>query len=162
MKYHAIYETPMGRMAVICEGSVVRAIYIPVGENCAHDINSLPGPTQATKLTDQVYQEIQEYFQGERQNFTFPIEAEGTEFQKKVWKALRDIPYGETRSYKDIAIAIGNEKACRAVGGANNKNPHIIVVPCHRVIGNNGSLVGYAAGLAMKVKLLNLEKKHKI
>lgn len=82
----------------------------------------------------------------------------GTEFQKKVWKELLNIPYGETRSYKDIAIAIGNGKACRAVGNANNKNPIAIIVPCHRVVGSNGSMTGYAGGLDIKEKLLKIEK----
>ena len=81
----------------------------------------------------------------------------GTEFQKRVWKALCDIPYGETRSYKQIAQAIGNPKAVRAVGMANNKNPLLVIVPCHRVIGANGQLVGYASGLEKKRFLLQLE-----
>ena len=84
---------------------------------------------------------------------------EGTPFQKKVWNALQNIPYGETRTYKQIAEEIGNPKACRAVGMANNKNPMIIVVPCHRVIGANGKLVGYGGGLEMKRALLDLESK---
>lgn len=81
----------------------------------------------------------------------------GTEFQRKVWKALCDIPYGETRTYGQIAAAVGNVKACRAVGGACNRNPIMIVVPCHRVIGGNGKLVGFGGGLAMKEKLLGVE-----
>ena len=107
-----------------------------------------------SKINDQ----LKEYFQGTRREFTIPIEAEGSEFQKKVWKALLDIPYGQTRTYKEIAIAIGNEKACRAVGMANNRNPISIIIPCHRVIGANGKLVGYGGGLDIKEKLLNIEK----
>ena len=84
----------------------------------------------------------------------------GTDFQQKVWKALEDIPYGETLSYKDIAIKIGNPKACKAVGMANNKNNLPILVPCHRVIGSNGKLVGYSSGLDIKLKLLELESKY--
>ena len=87
-----------------------------------------------------------------------PLEFLGTEFQKKVWNALLEIPYGETKSYKQIAKRVGNEKASRAVGMANNKNQIIIIVPCHRVIGSNKKLVGYAEGLEMKESLLNLEK----
>ena len=94
---------------------------------------------------------------GKRKSFDLPLKPEGTEFQKKVWNALLDIPYGETRSYKDIAVAIGNPKACRAVGMANNRNPISIIIPCHRVIGANGSLVGYGGGLPIKIELLNLE-----
>lgn len=88
-------------------------------------------------------------------------ELKGTEFQKKVWKQLTYIPYGETRTYKEIAVAIGNPKASRAVGMANNKNPITIVVPCHRVVGSNGKMVGYAGGLDMKKKLLDLEKRNR-
>lgn len=113
------------------------------------------------KETDAIrktYLQLKEYLSGKRKNFDIEIEMIGTEFQKKVWKELLNIPYGETRSYKDIAIAIGNGKACRAVGSANNKNPIAIIVPCHRVIGSNGSMTGYAGGLDIKEKLLKIEK----
>ena len=113
------------------------------------------------KETDAIrktYLQLKEYLSGKRKNFDIEIEMIGTEFQKKVWKELLKIPYGETRSYKDIAIAIGNEKACRAVGNANNKNPIAIIVPCHRVVGSNGSMTGYAGGLDIKEKLLKIEK----
>lgn len=112
-----------------------------------------------TPLIQRAFIQLGEYLNGCREVFDLPILLEGTEFQKTVWKALMNIPYGETRSYKDIAIAIGNEKACRAVGGANNKNPIAIIVPCHRVIGANHSLVGYGGGLPIKEKLLKLENK---
>lgn len=102
--------------------------------------------------------ELSEYFQGRRTEFSVPLNPSGTQFQKQVWKALREIPYGETRSYKEIAEVIGNPKACRAVGMANHKNPLPILVPCHRVIGSDGSLTGYAGGLEIKKKLLCLER----
>ena len=111
-----------------------------------------------TPLIRECFNQLKEYFQGTRREFTIPIEAEGSEFQKKVWKALLDIPYGQTRTYKEIAIAIGNEKACRAVGMANNRNPISIIIPYHRVIGANGKLVGYGGGFDIKEKLLNIEK----
>ncbi len=111
-------------------------------------------------LTDLVIAQLDEYFAGERKTFDFPMALYGTEFQKTVWKALCAIPYGETRTYGQIASAIGNPRASRAVGMANNRNPISIVVPCHRVIGANGSLVGYGGGLAMKEGLLALEKKY--
>ena len=111
-----------------------------------------------TELINKAYTQLEEYLSGKRTEFDIEIEMIGTEFQKKVWKELLNIPYGETRSYKDIAIAIGNEKACRAVGNANNKNPIAIIVPCHRVIGSNGSMTGYAGGLDIKEKLLKIEK----
>ncbi|MDZ7543485.1 methylated-DNA--[protein]-cysteine S-methyltransferase, partial [Clostridium perfringens] len=114
-----------------------------------------------SKLSDLAYSQLTEYFEGQRKVFDFPYKMQGTDFQKKVWKALCDIPYGETRSYKDIAIVVGNPKASRAVGMANNRNRLLFVVPCHRVIGANGSLVGYAGGLEMKTTLLELERKYK-
>lgn len=111
-----------------------------------------------TELTDKVYEQITEYLIGKRQEFDFPFTLNGTEFQKKVWAQLQKIPYGETRTYKDIAVAIGSPKSSRAVGMANNKNPVMIVVPCHRVIGSNGKLMGYAGGTDMKETLLKIEK----
>ena len=112
------------------------------------------------KETDYIrrtYLQLKEYLSGKRKSFDIEIEMIGTEFQKKVWKELLNIPYGETRSYKDIATVIGNEKACRAVGNANNKNPIAIIVPCHRVVGSNGSMTGYAGGIDIKEKLLKIE-----
>lgn len=101
--------------------------------------------------------EFRAYFAGELQRFTLPLAAQGTAFQRSVWQALCDIPYGETRSYGDIAQAIGKPSASRAVGAANGRNPLSIIVPCHRVIGQNGSLTGYAGGLPIKQALLKLE-----
>lgn len=101
--------------------------------------------------------QLEEYFSGDRTDFTFPIDLQGTPFQKRVWKSLLTIPYGETRSYKEIAQMIHSPKAVRAVGGAINRNPIAIAVPCHRVIGSNGSLVGYNGGLDKKRFLLQLE-----
>ena len=114
---------------------------------------SMPSPLQR-----EVDKQMKEYFEGERKEFDLPLRPEGTDFQKKVWNALLEIPFGETRSYQDIANAVGSPKACRAVGMANHQNPIIIVIPCHRVIGKNGKLVGYGGGLSMKEKLLLLEK----
>ncbi|MCY9515681.1 methylated-DNA--[protein]-cysteine S-methyltransferase [Paenibacillus apiarius] len=101
--------------------------------------------------------QLEEYFAGKRQTFELSLDLQGTSFQKEVWRALMEIPYGETRSYKQVAEAIGNPKAVRAVGGANNRNPISIVVPCHRVIGANGQLVGYGGGMNKKEILLQLE-----
>lgn len=119
--------------------------------------------TGALKELDSVEMELKkelsEYFSGRRREFAIPLAPAGTLFQKQVWEALQQIPYGETRSYKEIAEAIGNPKACRAVGMANNKNPIPIIIPCHRVLGSNGSMVGYAGGLAIKEQLLGLEQK---
>lgn len=112
-----------------------------------------------TPLTDLVYQQVTEYLNGQRREFDFPYTLQGTEFQRKVWRALCDIPYGETRTYGEIAAAVGSPKAYRAVGMANHNNPILLAVPCHRVIGANGKLVGYGCGLDMKEALLQLEKK---
>lgn len=109
------------------------------------------GPNQ------KVLDELKEYFAGTRREFTIPLDRRGTPFQLRVWDALTQIPYGETRSYSDIAIQIGNPKGQRAVGLANNKNPIGVIVPCHRVIGKKGGLVGYASGLDHKERLLGLE-----
>ena len=108
-------------------------------------------------LFAQTEKELAEYFAGERKVFTVPLSLSGTDFRLKVWRALRDIPWGETRSYADIAKAIGSPNACRAVGGANHNNPVSIIVPCHRVIGADGSLTGYGGGMAIKENLLKLE-----
>ncbi|SFI84377.1 methylated-DNA--[protein]-cysteine S-methyltransferase [Thermoflavimicrobium dichotomicum] len=102
-------------------------------------------------------EQLEEYFNQTRKNFDLPVDLYGTSFQKRVWKQLQAIPYGEVRSYKEVAQAIGIPKAVRAVGGANNKNPVPIIIPCHRVIGSNGSLVGYGGGLYIKEYLLTLE-----
>ena len=107
-----------------------------------------------------VQQQLQEYFSGTRQEFTVPLSMQGTEFQLAAWQALQTISYGSTASYKFIAAQIGRPKAMRAVGMANNRNPVAIIVPCHRVIGANGNLVGYAGGLDMKQWLLDHERRH--
>ncbi len=107
---------------------------------------------------EEAIKQLEEYFGGKRKKFDLKINLNGSDFQKKVWTALCDIPYGETRSYKDIAKYIGDEKASRAVGMANNKNPIQIIIPCHRVIGSDGSLRGYAGGIEIKKRLLEIEE----
>lgn len=108
--------------------------------------------------TSEAIGQLNEYFQKKRKYFDVPIKLLGTPFQIKVWEALRTIGYGETKTYKDIAVMIGNPKAVRAVGGANNKNPLSIIVPCHRVIGTSGAMIGYGGGLDKKEILLGLER----
>ena len=121
--------------------------------------DAAPMALPATPLLRQAAAELTAYFAGQLRQFTVPLAPKGTPFQQKVWAALREIPYGETRSYKEIAAMVGNEKACRAVGMANNRNPLPIFIPCHRVVGANGKLVGYAGGLDVKTFLLELEKE---
>ena len=111
-----------------------------------------------SEVLDIAFSQLEEYLDGKRKIFDLPLNPKGTTFQQKVWSCLYHIPYGETRTYKDIAEQIGDENACRAVGSANNKNPIPIFVPCHRVIGSDGNLTGYAGGMELKQKLLNLEK----
>jgi len=111
-------------------------------------------------ITKQTEAELNEYFTGERKEFTVPLEVTGSEFQKKVWEQLMDIPYGSTRSYKEQAASIGNLKAIRAVATANGSSHIAIIIPCHRVIGSNGSLTGYSGGLWRKRYLLKLERSN--
>ena len=115
-----------------------------------------------TPLIEKAASQLFEYLNGKRMEFDLPLLKDGTDFQISVWNELLKIPYGETRSYKDIAVAINNEKAVRAVGMANNRNKISIFIPCHRVIGSNKKLVGYGGGLEIKEFLLNLEKKNRL
>ena len=151
-----IYNTIIGNIAIFCENDFIVSIKF-VGKN----FDSSNIEFKETKLIKDTYKQLSEYFSGKRKFFTVPLKQNGTDFQNKVWNALKKIPYGETRSYKDIAIEIGNPKACRAVGMANNKNKIPIIIPCHRVIGINNKLVGYAGGLHIKMKLLELEKYYR-
>lgn len=115
---------------------------------------------QATPLLLEAAAQLQQYLSGGRQQFTVPLDPAGTEFFRRAWQALLTIPYGETRSYQQIAVMVGNAKACRAVGLANNRNPLPIFIPCHRVIGANQKLTGYRGGLPLKQTLLELEQRH--
>lgn len=119
---------------------------------------SLNSSSPEIKILSKAVRELKEYFDGKRTQFSLPLDASGTAFQKRVWGALRKIPYGRTLSYKEVARRIQNAKAVRAVGTANGQNPLCIVVPCHRVIAADGALGGYSAGLSIKSRLLNLEK----
>ena len=121
------------------------------------DDNEQPPDVSGIYLGE-VCRQLREYFSKKRRSFDVPLDLRGSEFQRRVWNELQGIPYGETRSYQDIAARIGNPKAARAVGLANNRNPILIMIPCHRVVGKNKKLVGYAAGLERKEYLLALEK----
>lgn len=146
------YNTKIGKLGIREDGKNITHIYLR-----DKDIDEDKVVIEESDLIKRAYIQIDEYIKGKRKIFDLPLNPNGTEFQKKVWKALTEIPYGETTSYKDIAATLGNEKACRAVGMANNKNPIPIIIPCHRVIGANKKLVGYAGGLDLKKMLLNLE-----
>ena len=124
------------------------------------ELEPLPRKICETPLLQEAEEQLNEYFAGARREFDLPLAPKGTPFQKAVWAEMCRIPYGETRTYGQIAAQIGRPTACRAVGMANNRNPIAIVVPCHRVVGSTGALVGYAGGLGVKTHLLNLEKAH--
>ena len=149
MIFHYTYDTMLGSVTFVEEDGALLAISTS---------RLYEGICQETDTIKEAHQQLTEYLKGERKTFDLALNLKGTDFQKQVWMALCDIPYGETRSYKQIAESIGNPKAVRAVGMANNRNPLLIVVPCHRVIGANGKLVGYGAGIEKKEFLLRLEK----
>ena len=153
-KYLWQYPSPIGLLTLTeTDGALSHLLF---GED-----RPLPGfIRQETPFLQKTRQQLEEYFAGSRTEFDLPLFYRGTPFQQAAWDALRTIPYGETRSYKDMAVQIGNPKAVRAVGMANNRNPISIIVPCHRVIGANGKLVGYGGGLPIKEKLLELERGH--
>ena len=144
------------------EFGILKIAYTDFSITFLKTVITIDEKNESSPLSDMAFLQVQEYLNGKRIIFNFPYELSGTEFQKKVWNALCNIPYGKTCTYKDIAIAIGNPNASRAVGMANNKNPITIVVPCHRVIGASGKLVGYAGGLEMKQALIELELKGSI
>ena len=145
-----LFDTPLGAMALASNGQTLTQLYLP----------NQPTPriaSHATPLLSQGREELLEYLAGTRREFDLPLAPEGTPFQLKVWSALRDIPWGETRTYRDVAQAVGCPKGFRAVGMANHRNPLPIFIPCHRVVGADGSLTGYAGGLELKKALLVIE-----
>lgn len=148
--YIFYYETQIGKIGIVDNGNEITHIIF--------ETSKIPkAEEKETQNLKNAVKEIREYISGSRQNFDIKINPKGTDFQKKVWHALLKIPYGETRSYKQIAAMIGNSTASRAVGMANNRNPIPIVIPCHRVVGSDQKLIGYAGGLDMKKKLLEIE-----
>lgn len=151
-RFYGLYKTSIGKITIAASSTSIVALWygdhVPLHEE-----------ERKTDLTNKAASELEEYLAGERTSFEVPLKPHGTPFQKKVWEELRRIPYGETRSYKQIAAEIGKPGSSRAVGMANNRNPILIMIPCHRVIGADGSLVGYAGGIPLKEKLLRLEQK---
>ena len=149
------YESPIG---------VIDILYSEEGVYKITLVKSIPEDyfeKRKNDLGDKVISELKEYFNGQRKIFDFPLVIIGTDFQRAVWEELRKINYGEIKTYSDIAKNIGKPNACRAVGNANNKNPFMIVIPCHRVIGKNKNSGGYAFGVDIRDKLLELEKLYK-
>lgn len=159
MKYFSYCSSPLGDMQMIEENNSLTHLNLSVNQILPADFPKGSITQKDTPLISSAKRQLDEYFQGKRKSFDLPLAPSGTQFQQKVWNALCTIPYGETRSYKEIAAQIQNPKGCRAVGMANNRNPIMIIIPCHRVIGSNGSLVGYAGGLDIKQWLLAHEKR---
>lgn len=157
MKNMIYYKSPIGNLIIMEEeNAIIKLCFKEQKITNIKDIQEFETP-----LLKKAKKQLEEYFEGKRKKFDLALRLNGTSFQNKVWKALLNIPYAKTCSYKDIAKNIGNENASRAVGNANNKNPLPIFIPCHRVIGSNGKLIGYAGGLDIKIKLLELERENK-
>lgn len=152
--YYQYVDTPLGKL--LAAGSEQELFCLSSTEQVREDWECRETPALAM-----VKEQLSEYFAGRRKKFSVPLSPQGTDFQKRVWEELCRIPYGETRTYGQVAACVGNPKASRAVGMANHNNPVMILIPCHRVIGSNGKLTGYAGGLWMKEKLLELEREHK-
>jgi len=149
------YDTMIGQLGIEEHENKISAIYF---EN--EQKQNIEQKTVETKIIKETAKQIKAYFKGELKKFTVDFSLNGTEFMRRVWLELIKIPYGQTASYGEIAKRVGCEKGYRAVGLANNRNPIPIIIPCHRVIGANGSLTGFRSGLHIKQQLLDLEKKH--
>lgn len=153
MKSYYYCDSPIGKLTLVSEDEHLIGLYF--GEVEVDGINE-----SSIVISDALVQ-LEEYFKRSRREFTIPLKFYGTKFQKKCWEELLKIPYGETKSYKEIANLVGSPKGYRAVGMANNKNPISIIAPCHRVIGSNGKLVGFGGGIDKKEFLIYLEKSNK-
>jgi methylated-DNA-[protein]-cysteine S-methyltransferase len=149
-KNYQYLATPLGTLRLVSNGEALERIEFS-------QMHGDDGQQRTDPALEQAALQLEEYFAGRRTSFSVPLAAQGTDFQHQVWSALQAIPFGELRSYRDIADSIGNHKAVRAVGAANGRNPIPIIVPCHRVIGSDGTLTGFAGGLPAKRQLLALE-----
>lgn len=153
--YYTYMESPIGNLLLAGDGQALNVLGFPSGKAVR---KHQPDWLRRNQMFDREKAQLNAYFAGELQEFDLPLAPEGTAFQQLVWRELLNIPYGETRSYGDIAKSIGQPKASRAVGAANGLNPIPIIIPCHRVIGSTGKLVGFGGGLATKERLLSLEQ----
>ena len=159
-KYYS-FNSHIGKLTVyFIEEGVIGLSFAEEGDNLKYMKRYYGTPVEVDKNDYNYHDEIIKYLEGSLKEFTIPFLFKGTPFQEKVWKELINIPYGETRTYKEMAEIVGCPKGSRAVGGALNKNPVAIIVPCHRVVGTNGKLVGFAGGIDLKERLLNLEKNN--
>lgn len=156
MRNRCFYHSPIGKIWIVEEEGKIIEVFLEDEEH-----TTIVQELGECDVLKEAKKQLEEYFSGKRHQFSLPICLKGTEFQQRVWKALQTIPYGETRSYGEIAKIIGSPNASRAVGGANHRNPIMILVPCHRVIGAKGDLVGFGGGIEAKRYLLELEKEGK-
>ena len=154
MKYKYFYQFPIGEIGIAEEDGAISHVFFQNTTN-----KPVGAEIKETPLIKRAMTQISEYFDGRRTEFDLPLTYNGTQFQVAAWEALCKIPYGGLRSYKEQAISVGSPKACRAIGLANNRNPISIIIPCHRVVGHNGKLVGYGGGLSIKEFLIDLEKR---
>ncbi len=154
--YYSYHESPVGWLLLYGEDLLEGVVFPKSKTKIKMDAQWVPVPSRF----DSVKKQLDDYFQGRLKIFDLGLSLQGTDFQKKVWHALTQIPYGKTISYGELAQRIGNPKACRAVGLANGKNPIPIIIPCHRVIGKNGKLTGFGGGIPVKQHLLELESTH--
>lgn len=162
--YYTPLDTPIGQLLIASSAKGLVRILLPDEGNpdlLSRLRKDYPKETliENQEKNQKALEQLREYFDGSRTEFSLAIDLRGTDFQKSVWEAVRKVPYGQTRSYGDIAHAIGNPKASRAVGAANGANPFPIIIPCHRIIGSDGSMTGFGGGIPLKQKLLDLEKK---
>jgi methylated-DNA-[protein]-cysteine S-methyltransferase len=162
MKNVFYYDFPIGPLGIVEENGAITRVFFPTDKDpTGLDLDPLGFEKAETPLIRKAASQLDEYFKAARKEFDLPLLLHGTDFQQAVWNTLLTIPFGQTRSYMDIAAQIGNPRACRAVGMANNRNPIVIIVPCHRVIGRDGGLTGYGGGLNAKQYLLELENEGK-
>ena len=155
-KYHSVFTIDNIHFTVIASTNGIKEVIFNIEKDDTKLVNTIHLQPEDSDMFN-VYPQLKEYFSGERKHFDLPLEIDGTEFQKRVWNELLKIPYGRTISYKELAVKLGDEKVIRASASANGVNPLPIVIPCHRVIGSDGSLIGYGGGLEVKEKLLVLE-----
>lgn len=156
------FDSPIGKLRICEENGAITQLYPEEyldAEGQGTFMKQITESKNTSPILEETCKQLTEYFAGERRTFQIPIQPKGTEFQRKVWSALQDIPYGETRSYQDIAVAIVNPKSVRAVGQANHNNHILLIIPCHRVINKGGTIGGFGCGLDGKRYLLELEKK---
>lgn len=166
MKQSCLYESPIGILQISeVNGEITNLCLHSKGKGLPETADAMQNQHnqsycgKSSALLKEACRQLDEYFQGKRKAFDLPLAYTGTPFQESVWRELQKIPYGETRSYEDIAVGVGNPKAVRAVGQANNKNPILLIVPCHRVIQKNGDISGFACGIEAKKYLLELEHR---